>query len=184
MWKRVLALLVIVSCMLWPGVSVAQERAPHAGSTAVGIDAGIFMPSADQLDNALIVNALLEYYVTPRVSLRTNFGLTDPGFSQESVDSLRQIPLRLDANYNWERGKWHPFVGAGVGAYFLQFKDNGQTFGESETKPGFNVGGGIEYFTGRTVALKGEARYHVIGNTRNGQDPSGLVFTGGLKKYW
>ena len=49
---------------------------------------------------------------------------------------------------------------------------------------GFNVGGGIEYFTGRTVSLKGEARYHVIGKTRTGQDPSGLVFTGGLKKYW
>ena len=59
MWKRVLALLVVVSCMLWPGVAVAQERAPHAGSTAVGIDAGVFIPSADQLDNALIVNALL-----------------------------------------------------------------------------------------------------------------------------
>ena len=46
---------------------------------------------------------------------------------------------------------------------FLQFKDNGQALGQSETKPGFNVGGGIEYFTGRTVSLKGEARYHVIG---------------------
>jgi hypothetical protein len=32
--------------------------------------------------------------------------------------------------------------------------------------------------------LKGEGRYHVIGKTRAGQDPSGLVFTGGLKKYW
>jgi hypothetical protein len=46
------------------------------------------------------------------------------------------------------------------------------------------VGGGIEYLTGRTVALKGEARYHVIGNTRSGLDPSGLGLTAGLKKYW
>ena len=110
--------------------------------------------------------------------------MTDPGFSRESTDSLRQIPLRLDVNYNWEGGKWHPFVGAGAGAYFLQFKDNGESLGESETKPGFNVGGGLEYFTGRTVSLKGEARYHVIGKARGGQDPSGLVFTGGIKKYW
>ena len=49
---------------------------------------------------------------------------------------------------------------------------------------GFNVGGGAEYFTGRTVSLKGEARYHIIGRAAGGQDPSGLVFTGGLKKYW
>ena len=105
-------------CLMWPGVAVAQERAPHTGSTAVGIDLGAFMPAENQFDNALIVNALLEYYVTPRVSLRTDFGLTDPGLSRESTDSLRQIPLRLNVNYNWEGGKWHPFVGAGAGAYF------------------------------------------------------------------
>src|SRR5262249_16528662 len=131
-----------------------------------------------------IVNALLEYYVTPRVSLRTVFGLTDPGFRTESSDSLRQIPLRADVNYNWEQGKWHPFVGAGVGAYFLQLKDNGRAFGQSETKAGVNLGGGVEYFTSRTVALKGEARYHIIDRARTGQDPSGLVLTGGLKKYF
>jgi opacity protein-like surface antigen len=170
--------------VIGPAAAAAQERAPHTGSTAVGIDVGTFMPTDSQLDNALIVNALLEYYVTPRVSLRTDFGLTDPGFARESTDSLRQIPLRLDVNYNWEGGKWHPFVGAGVGAYFMRFKDNGRPFGDTETKPGFNLGGGVEYFTGRTVSLKGEARYHSIGELRNGQDPSGLVLTGGLKKYW
>ena len=184
MFKRTLGVVILGSCVICPRVVVAQERAPHAGSTAVGIDVGTFLPNESQLDNALIVNALLEYYVTPRVSLRTDFGLTDPGFSRESTDSLRQIPLRLDVNYNWEGGKWHPFVGAGAGAYFLQFKDNGEALGQSETKPGFNVGGGIEYFTGRTVSLKGEARYHMIGHTRTGQDPSGMVFTGGIKKYW
>jgi opacity protein-like surface antigen len=184
MFRRSLGALMLGSCIICPEVATAQERAPHAGSTAVGIDAGAFMPSENQLDNALVVNALLEYYLTPRVSLRTDFGLTDPGFARESTDSLRQIPLRLDINYNWEGGKWHPFVGAGVGAYFLTFKDNGRTFGDSETKPGFNVGGGIEYFTARTVSLKGEMRYHAIADTRTGMDPSGLVFTGGLKKYW
>ena len=184
MFRRIVCVLMIGSYLAVPGIASAQERSPHTGSTAVGVDVGAFIPTDNQLDNALIVNALFDYYVTPRVSLRTVFGLTDPGFSQESSDSLRQIPLRLDVNYNWERGKWHPFVGAGVGAYFLRFKDNGQAFGDTETKPGVNLGGGIEYFTGRTVSLKGEARYHMIGNTRNGTDPSGVVVTGGLKKYW
>jgi hypothetical protein len=184
MLKRFVAVIVLGSCIVWPGMALAQERAPHAGSTAVGIDVGAFVPSEDQLDNAPIVNALLEYYLTPRVSLRTNFGLTDPGFARESADSLRQIPLRLDVNYNWEGGKVHPFVGAGLGAYFLTTKDNGRALGDTETKPGFNLGGGVEYFTGRTVSLKGEARYHMIGSTRSGRDPSGFVLTGGLKKYW
>ena len=130
MFKRFLGVIIVGSCITWPGVAVAQERAPHAGSTAVGFDVGAFIPAESELDNALIFSALLEYYLTPRISLRTDFGLTDPGFARESADSLRQIPLRLDVNYNWERGKWHPFVGAGVGAYFLRFKDNGQAFGD------------------------------------------------------
>jgi Outer membrane protein beta-barrel domain len=184
MVRRILGVLVLVSCLISPGLVAAQERAPHTGSTAVGIDAGVFVPNANELENALIISALLEYYLTPRVSLRTDFGLTDPGFARESSDSLRQIPLRVDVNYNWEGGKWHPFVGAGVGAYFLRFKDNGEAIGDSETKFGFNVGGGLEYFTGRTVALKGEARYHKIDDMRAGQDPSGWAVTGGLKKYW
>jgi len=183
MFRRVLGVLILGSCA-WPAAVSAQERVPYAGSTAVGVDVGVFLPREAQLDNAPIVSGLLEYYVTPRVSLRTDFGLTNPGFSRESTDSLRQIPLRMDVNYNWEGGKWHPFVGAGVGAYFLQFKDNGHALGQSETKPGVNVGGGAEYFTGRTVSIKGEARYHAIGHTQTGQDPSGLVVTAGLKKYW
>ena len=183
MFKHRLGVLAFVSCIIMSGSAWAQERAPHTGSVAVGVDAGVFVPNVDQLDNALILNALLEYYVTPRVSLRTMFGLTDPSFGG-SPDSLRQIPLRADVNYNWEGGKWHPFVGAGVGAYFLRFQNNGQSIGDSETKLGFNFGGGVEYFTGRTVSLKGEARYHVIDDMRSGQDPSGIVFTGGLKKYW
>jgi opacity protein-like surface antigen len=109
--------------------------------------------------------------------------LTNPVFARDPDASLRQIPLRVDANYNWERGKWHPFVGAGFGAYFVQVRNNGEAFGESETAPGFNLGGGIEYFTGRTVSIKGEARYHVIGDVQ-GLSPSGMVFTGGLKKYF
>src|SRR5262245_10594034 len=116
MFRRTLGVLALGSC-IGSGVAAAQERAPHTGSTAVGIDIGAFVPKDTQFDDAVIVNALFEYYVTPRVSLRTGFGLTDPGFSRESTDSLRQVPLRLDVNYNWERRKWHPFVGAGGGAY-------------------------------------------------------------------
>ena len=176
--------IVPVLALCLSASAIAQERAPHTGSTAVGVDVGAFVPKESGLDPALIVNALIEYYLTPRVSLRTDLGLTDNGFARESADSLRQVPLRVNVNYNWEGGKWHPFVGAGVGAYFMQFKDNGNALGDSETKVGVNFGGGVEYFTSRTVSLKGEARYHVINEMRNGQDPSGLVVTGGLKKYW
>ena len=184
MFRRILGVFMIGSCLVVPGIASAQERSPHTGSTAVGVDVGAFIPSADELESALIVNALFDYYVTPRVSLRTVFGLTDPGFSQESSDSLRQIPLRLDVNYNWEGGRWHPFVGTGVGAYFLQLKNNGRPAGDRETKFGFNLGGGVEYFLGPRVAVKGEGRYHMIEDAESGFDPSGLGLSIGVKTYF
>lgn len=184
MAKRFLGTLVLGACLMVPAGAAAQERVPHRGQTALGVDVGAYVPADSQFDNALLVNALIEYYVTPRVSLRTNLGLTDPTYRAESVDSLRQIPLRVDVHYNWEGGRWHPFVGAGVGAYFLQLKDNNEPFGDSETKAGANLGGGIEYFFNRTVALKGEGRYHILGNAQGGQDPSGLALTVGLKGYF
>lgn len=182
MLKRSLG--VIVLGLMGAGVAAAQERAPHAGQVATGVDFGAFIPKESQLETAPIINVNLEYYFRPRISIRTGFGLTDPGFSRESTDSLRQVPLHFDVNYNWEGGKWHPFVGAGAGAYFIQAKDNGQSFGSSETKPGFDVGGGVEYFIGRTVSLKGEGRYHMIKRVSSGDDPSGMAITAGLKKYW
>ena len=179
----VCASLVIGLLVATPVVGVAQERVPHTGSTAVGFDVGAFMPSDDQLDMAPVLGALFEYYLTPRVSIRTGFGFSNPSFQGDS--SLRQVPLRADLNYNWERGKWHPFVGTGVGAYFLQQKNSGgRPFGEQETKFGFNLGGGMEYFLNRRVAVKGEGRYHMIENATTGVDPSGLGLSVGLKTYF
>ena len=115
-----------------------RRRQPHTGSEAVGFEVGAFVPNDDQFNSDLLVNGLFEYYVRPRVSLRTEFGLTDPGHTREPVHLLRQVPLRLDVNYNWEGGVWHPFVGAGIGAYFLRNKDNGVPFGNTFTEPGIN----------------------------------------------
>lgn len=181
---RFLGMLVFGCVAAAPGLAVAQERMPRAGTTAVGVDIGAFVPSDDQLDNAPLVSVLYEYYVTPRVSLRTDFGWADPSFKREAADSLRQLPLRLDILYNWEGGNWHPFVGAGLGAHFVQLKDNGRLFGESETKLGVSLGGGIERFIARSLTLKGEARYHAVRKALGGRDPSGLAITGGLKVYF
>src|SRR5438093_435535 len=95
----------------------------------------------------------------PRVSLRPSISWSDSNLNGSAIDSVRQVPVRVDLNYNWEGGKWHPFVGTGLGAYFMQLRHNGQSVGDSETKLGLNVGGGVEYFFHRTVAFKGEGRY-------------------------
>lgn len=175
--------LVLAFCVTGPVLATAQGRVPHAESTALGFDVGAYMPKSDLLDGSSLIGVNYDYYVTPRVSFRTSFGWTNPEFETAGLDSLRQMPLRLDMNYNWERGTWHPFVGAGLGAYFMQFRSNGTTIGETDHKLGVNLGGGIEYFFNRTVAFKGEGRYHAVQKAR-GVDPSGLALTAGLKTYF
>jgi hypothetical protein len=45
--------------------------------------------------------------------------------------------------------------------------------------------GGIEYFTSRTVSIKGELRYHIVSDILNGSfNPDGAAITIGLKKYF
>jgi opacity protein-like surface antigen len=109
----------------------------------------------------------------------------NPKWESETSDSLRQIRIGADFVHNWEGGTVHPFVGAGLGAYFLQFRDNGENLGDSETRLGGAIFGGVEYFTSNTFAVKGEARYHVISKTtRFDLNPSGLSLTFGVKSYF
>jgi hypothetical protein len=57
---------------------MAQRRVPDTEMWAVGGDLGVFLPTEDGLDNALELQAFAEYYFTPRASLRTGFGWTEP----------------------------------------------------------------------------------------------------------
>lgn len=166
-----------------PAGAIAQARVPDTEMWGIGGDLGLFVPKEGAFDNALELQGLAEYYFTPRTSVRTGFGWTEPSFEGREDDGLRVTRLTIDVLYNWEGGKIHPFVGAGLGAYFLRSVVNGESVGESRSKAGFNLGGGIEYFTSRTVTVKGEARYHIV-NDDGVPDASGLSLTIGLKKYF
>jgi len=179
----IVATAAIASLVSFSSSALAQERVPYAGSTAAGFDVGVFIPRSDELSSSVLLNGTYEYYVTPRISVRAGVGWWNPGFSTGAVDSLMQVPLTFNANYNWERGKWHPFVGAGIGVHFLQFRSEQPSTDNTDTKVGFNTGGGIEYFLNRTLAVKGEGRYHALGDVR-GEQTSGTALTVGVKTYF
>src|SRR5262245_19938701 len=123
MRRLIVSSLMLTLLLALPDIASAQrERVPTSGTVAAGIDVGALIPTNDALSNSALINVLYEYYMTPRVSFRTDFGWSNPAFSGGAVDSLRQVPLRLDVNYNWEGGRWHPFVGPRVGIYFLPFR--------------------------------------------------------------
>jgi len=185
--RCVLVLSALLVCLAFADNASAQRRRelrqPHAGSSAIGADIGVFVPSDERLEPAPPASGYYEYYFTPRISIRPEIGWADPGFDRSTV-SLRQLPVRVGLNYNWEGGRWHPFVGAGVGAYLLQVKDAGRPFGGAETRPGFSAGGGIEYFLNGHVSLKGEGRIHSVEKLSNGDDPSGVGLMFGVKRYF
>ena len=162
---------------------VFAQRTPYADMAAVGGDVGIFIPRDDFLSSGLNLEGFYEYYMTSRTSIRLGVGWMNPKFDHDDEDGFRYVRVGGDIVRNWEGGTIHPFVGAGLGVYFIQERDNGQNFGDSHTKLGGNIFGGLEFFTSDTVSVKGEARYHIIDNI-NGFNPDGLALTIGLKKYF
>lgn len=188
MRRIIIGSLALGLCLAVPVTVMAQsrQRVPHDESSAFGLDLGVFAPSGSQidtLDSAPMISGLYEYYITPRVSLRGSLGWTQPSLSGSTIDEVRTVPVVFDANYNWEGGKWHPFVGAGMGAYWMQYRRRGAPLGDSDTKLGVNLGGGIEYFFNRAVTFKGEGRYHAV-QQFDRIDPSGVTFTAGIKTYF
>ena len=144
-----------------PGVAAAQARMPHEGASAVGA----------------------ETYLSARDSLRLGVGWANPKQEANDANKMRQIHIGGDLVHNWEGGAVHPFVGAGLGVYFLQPRSNGVNLGSSATKFGGDILGGAEFFASKTFSVKGEGRYHIV--TKSGDyDPSGLELTIGVKSYF
>lgn len=179
--RQFCAVLAIVLAV--PSLALAQRRVPATESAAIGADVGLFLPREEALDMGPALEGFYEYYFAPRTSVRVGLGWANPEFDREEEDSLRYVRIATDVVYNWEGGAIHPFVGAGLGVYFLQLRDNGRNSGDSESKLGGTVFGGLEFFTTRSVSVKAEARYHLISDL-DSLNPDGLALTIGIKKYF
>lgn len=166
-----------------PTAAAAQGRMPHKGASAVGGEVGVFLPKEGALSTGPVVEGFYEHYLTARDSVRVGVGWLYPKFEANHSDGLRQVRLGVDVLHNWEGGAVHPYVGVGLGAYFLQFRDNGQNSGDSMTKLGGSLLGGAEFFTSKTFSVKGEARYHFV-TKENEFNPSGLALSVGVKSYF
>lgn len=176
--KRVVVCLCAVLAV--GAARVEAQPVPDRGMVAVGAEFGAFVPD-EEFDGSWLVSGAVEYYFTPRASLRTSLSYTNPEFERGTDDELRQVRLGFDGIYNWERGKWHPFLGAGLGVHFLKLRENDREI-DSDTELGFALLGGVEYFLSREAAIKGELRYQPVGNW-GPLEPSGLALTAGIKWY-
>jgi hypothetical protein len=181
MRARLLKAAAIV--LLVPGVAAAQGRMPHRNASGVGADVGVFMPSQDGMKSGPAIGGFFEHYLDARNSLRLGAGWENPKQEENHDATMRQVRLNGDLVHNWEGGTIHPFVGAGIGVYFLQPRVNGTNLGDSATKVGGTLLGGLEFFTSKTFSVKGEAQYRFVQKSGD-YDPSGLALTIGVKGYF
>jgi hypothetical protein len=177
------ALLAIVLAL--PCQAFAQRRMPHADANAVGAEVGLFVPRQAGMGTGLDVGGFFEHYLTARDSLRVDVGWMTAQQNNDSNKSVREVNVAGNLVHNWEGGAIHPFVGAGLGVYFVQPRVSGSDNGGGATKFGGSLFGGLEFFTSKTFAVKAEARYHVVSNwSEANYNPSGFALTIGIKSYF
>lgn len=181
--KAQLLTIGLTAILSLPASVSAQGRMPHKDAGAFGGDVGVFLPKQNEMTTGPALEGFYEYYFTARDSVRVGAGWAYPKNEVRTDVKVRQIRIGVDLLHNWEGGAVHPFVGAGLGTYFLQPRSNGTNLGDSATKLGGTILGGLEFFTSKTFSVKGEARYHVV--TKSGDyNPSGLALTIGVKSYF
>ena len=176
-------MLAMVTLVALPSIALAQRRMPHREANAIGGEVGLFMPRASGMATGPSIDGTFEHYINARDSIRVNVGWMQPHEEANTDRKMREVRVAGDLVHNWEGGAVHPFVGAGLGVYFLQPRLNGENDGGSATKFGGTVLGGAEFFTSKTVAVKAEARYHIVANSGT-YNPSGLSLSVGLKSYF
>lgn len=184
------AAVVVVTCC--PRGAVAQSAQPRGYVAAIGGDVGFLAPDNGDGEEprALEVttattDAFAEYYYTDRVSLRGMFGWARPAFESMPTRWLRRQHLNLNVVYNWKLAGLRPFVTVGGGAYFLSSGERGDGKSTEVTKPGGNLGWGLEYHL-RTFALKSEMNVQILNDERNlpelkGHTLTAFTWTFGLK---
>lgn len=176
---------LLATVLALPSPALAQRRMPHADANAIGAAVGLFAPRQDGMGTGPDIEGFFEHYLTARDSLRVDVGWMKAGQNNDSHKSVREVNVAGNLVHNWEGGAIHPFVGAGLGVYFVQPRVNGSNNGDGTTKFGGSLFGGLEFFTSKTFAVKAEARYHVVSNwTEANYNPSGLAVTIGIKSYF
>ncbi len=184
--RALLACVCVLTLAVRP--ATAQLPFPFAGAGAIGASIGATIPTDASLRNGLDVGASLEGYLTPRVSVRGQFGaawwdITGRGFT----GTIKPVFFTGNLIYNWDGGIWHPYATAGAGAYRFRSDINPSVEG-SNTSFGVNLGGGIEYFLAADVTITAEALYHKVGEFASPVAEFGsgsfLSFAIGAKKYF
>jgi hypothetical protein len=160
---RTKTILILVTIVMYAvsQEAYAQSQTPGENTVAIGGHVGFLAIESDKDDVAANLDGFIEYYYTPRASIRAMYSWSEPELQATPKRTLRQQRVLVNFLYNWELGRFRPFATVGGGAYFLQRRENGESIGRRVTKPGGNIGWGVEYYL-RTFALRTEMNVHIL----------------------
>jgi len=178
--KKTLFLVALLSLAALP-FSSAFAGAP----LSVGIEAGMVNADVEGLDNTWVAGAyvdlglpLLNFYVEPFINYWN--------WSQD-------LPVSGDVSFSdWTIGgnfkmaiptptMVRPFIGAGVSTHVLKSEINtGTSFGSlsaSDTKLGFQFGGGVSIDAGSNWSIVGQSWYHAVQDFNQWSIRGGLAWS-------
>jgi hypothetical protein len=181
---RVAAILLLCFGVASPIVAqTTRVRTPDKGVIGYGVDVGVLLPD-ETFENTLTLAGFGEYYVTPRVSIRSLVAFANPAVAGRDEDHFRQVKLLFSGIYNWEKGPWRPFGTFGAGVYFTQLHLDGTTDPPGEKRGGINFGGGAEYILNSESGIKTELRWEIVSHPFGMPDATGATLTVGYKRYF
>jgi hypothetical protein len=177
------AAAVLILLGMAPGTQAQSVRTPDKGVIGYGGNLGVLFPD-DAFENTLTIDGFGEYYVTPRVSVRTTLAFESPGLNGRTEDHFREVKLLFAGVYNWEKGSWRPFATFGTGFYFVRLHLENTTDPPGETRGGINLGGGTEFILNHESSIKTELRWDIVSHPFPLPDATGATLTFGYKRYF
>lgn len=149
--RRFLPLAALLFAL--PALASAQ-RMPREGGWSVWGGLGLTNPTGD-IDADFGFSGGVDYFLTRNFSIGALGGAwsADTDFGGDAKEAYADFV----ATYNWEGRKFHPFVQAGVGPYFIDFP-----FSDRQTEAGGFLGGGLDVFFNERTAIDFAFRYHIV----------------------
>src|SRR5262245_3232746 len=169
-------------------VATVTSRVPEQGTIAVAGSVSPTRTDSAFLDNDLGFEGNVEGYLSRNVSLRAQAGTASWDITGLSFDgTLRPIYGLANVVVGWNAADWRPYVTGGGGLYRYQFTEAGVD--GHNTKAGYDVGGGVEYFFSPEATVTFETLFHRVELVPTNRAALGFrgsfwAFSVGAKKYF
>ena len=183
-WVKVAATLAIAAAAM--SFAAPAVHAQSTTSTIGAIRLGEYIPvnsATQQTYGRYYLTGGLDYYFQQNQTTSRSVISVDYTEFSKSGNDIRVIPVTIgQQSMEAARGQSvRPYIGYGVGAYFIHLKDpNDTNFGGSDTENATAFGGFLEAGLDLTTNLFLDARYHIVTPVKSVNTDS-LEITAGLR---